>query len=242
MCITGNRATQTRAHELKRANSKHGQTTGASLFNPISSIRCGKQQSKRTKEMSGLQQARPYGWMGVRGVGDLGPWKGGPNRRALNACPLTWSSSWRSLWSCASSCRLWSSSTCIRASRRPLCWRSSLASAKSSESRFWGVPSGETSPLGWRRSWSRSAFSRSYSSWSSLWATDDKTSAKYAVMRRLAWLEIQTPSYRMNEWMNEDVDGRMNEWMHIWVQKRTNCWVWFTSRTETINYVGSMHE
>ena len=48
---------------------------------------------------------------------------------------LTWSSSCRNRCSCASSCRLWSSRICMRASRRPLCWRSSLASAIISESR-----------------------------------------------------------------------------------------------------------
>lgn len=34
--------------------------------------------------------------------------------------------------SCASNCRLWSSRICMRASRRPLCWRSSRASASTS--------------------------------------------------------------------------------------------------------------
>lgn len=50
-------------------------------------------------------------------------------------CVHTCSRSCLSLWSWDSSCLLWSSSICIRASRRPLCCRSNLASAISSASR-----------------------------------------------------------------------------------------------------------
>lgn len=79
----------------------------------------------------------------------------------------TWSSSCLSRCNCASNCLLWSSNTCILASRRPLCWRSSLASASSSESLFWGPP-GDASPSGGRLDWSLMDLSRSYSSWRSL--------------------------------------------------------------------------
>jgi len=87
-------------------------------------------------------------------------------RSRRKARGLTCSSSCLSLCSCDSSCLLWSSSICILASRRPLCWRSSLASAMSSASRglcgetgtiSGGDGSGD-SPL-----WSCCCFKRSYS-------------------------------------------------------------------------------
>jgi len=78
----------------------------------------------------------------------------------------TCSSSCLSRCSWDSSCLLWSSSICIRASRRPLCCRSSLASAMSSASRALcgdagsisgGDGSGDSPFLSW------AFFSRSYS-------------------------------------------------------------------------------
>jgi hypothetical protein len=45
-----------------------------------------------------------------------------------------------SRWSWASNWRLWSSSICIRASNRPLCWRNSFASASKSHSGGLGPP------------------------------------------------------------------------------------------------------
>lgn len=84
----------------------------------------------------------------------------------------TCSSSCRSRCSWDSSCLLWSSRICIRASSRPLCWRSSLASAMSSASRaLWGDTgsisggdgSGERPFLSWaffRRSYSDCNFLR----------------------------------------------------------------------------------
>lgn len=82
------------------------------------------------------------------------------------ASGLACSSSCLSLCSCDSSCLLWSSRICILASRRPLCWRSSLASAISSASRGLcgetGIISGGDgsgdNPL-----WSCCCFKRSYS-------------------------------------------------------------------------------
>lgn len=87
-------------------------------------------------------------------------------RSRRKAWGLTCSSSCLSLCSCDSSCLLWSSRICILASRRPLCWRSSLASAMSSASRGLcgetGIISGGDgsgdSPL-----WSCCCFKRSYS-------------------------------------------------------------------------------
>lgn len=93
-------------------------------------------------------------------------WKMTLERSRRKAWGLACSSSCLSLCSCDSSCLLWSSSICILASRRPLCWRSSLASAMSSASRGLcgetGIISGGDgsgdSPL-----WSCCCFKRSYS-------------------------------------------------------------------------------
>lgn len=86
----------------------------------------------------------------------------------LSLC--TCSSSCLSRCSCDSSCLLWSSSICIRASSRPLCCRSSLASAISSASRALcgdtgsisgGDGSGDRPFLSWaffRRSYSDCSF------------------------------------------------------------------------------------
>lgn len=86
---------------------------------------------------------------------------------------FTWSSSCLRRCNWASSCLLWSSNTCIRASKRPLCWRSSFASAKSSESLFCGPP-GEASLSEGGPFWSLIDFSRSYSSWRSLLRATEK--------------------------------------------------------------------
>lgn len=51
-----------------------------------------------------------------------------------NVCFQTCNSSSLSLWSCDSNCLLWSSSICMRVSRRLLCCLSTRASARSSSS------------------------------------------------------------------------------------------------------------
>lgn len=93
---------------------------------------------------------------------------------------LTSSSSCRNLCNCASSCRLWSSSICMRASSRPLCCRSNRASATMSPPppllNSSGVLSGV--PLLLRRSYS--ACSWEFSSSSSL---RTKTLMKYGFLK-----------------------------------------------------------
>lgn len=82
---------------------------------------------------------------------------------------FTSSSSWRNLCNCASSWRLWSSSICIRASRRPLCWRRSFASANiSAPPGNWLASSGVEPGVCLDRRRSYSACSEAFSSSSSL--------------------------------------------------------------------------
>lgn len=79
---------------------------------------------------------------------------------------FTWCRSCRRRWSCDSSCLLCSSRMCIRASRRPLCCRSSLASARRSASSGWAAgPSASHGPPAGAPRWPCCSFSCSYSFW-----------------------------------------------------------------------------
>lgn len=112
-----------------------------------------------------------------------------PRRKAWG---LTCSSSCLSLCSCDSSCLLWSSRICILASRRPLCWRSSLASAMSSASRGLcgetGIISGGDgsgdSPL-----WSCCCFKRSYSACKFLLKSNKEVKALWS---RIGWCGLSS--------------------------------------------------
>lgn len=115
------------------------------------------------------------------------------HRPRRNAWGLTCSSSCLSLCSCDSSCLLWSSRICILASRRPLCWRSSLASAMSSASRGLcgetGIISGGDGS-GDRPLWSCCCFRRSYSACRFLVGSDKGAKALFMAP---AWGSDQTP-------------------------------------------------
>lgn len=79
---------------------------------------------------------------------------------------VTWCSSWRRRWSWDSSCLLCSSSMCMRASRRPLCCRNSLASANRSASSGWLKEVSDSHwPPGGAPRWPCCSCSCSYSLW-----------------------------------------------------------------------------
>jgi len=79
-------------------------------------------------------------------------------------CSFTWWRSCRRRWSWDSSCLLCSSRMCMRPSSRPLCCRSSLASARRSASSGWAKEPSESQglPAGAPR-WPCCSFSCSYS-------------------------------------------------------------------------------
>lgn len=115
-----------------------------------------------------------------------------PLGRQLSSLCVTWCSSCRSRYSCDSSCLLWSSSICMRASSRPLCCRRSLASANRSASS--GAPLTAAAPvLDWPCCWRNCSYSLCR-----VLATDRQRECLYAIYEGgflavcLLWVWVMT--------------------------------------------------
>jgi len=87
-----------------------------------------------------------------------------PSTKIHSLYAITSSSNCRSRWSWASNWQLWSSRICMRASNRPLCSRSNLASANMSQSGGLGPPGRCEDPSGVEPGVCL-ACKRSYSAW-----------------------------------------------------------------------------